>query len=62
MSKSKFKSGDLVENIHTHEVYMVTKIKDNEFIWIDGMEYGALSIFKRYFIKLSPKSVKFNLK
>ena len=68
----KFKSGNLVENIHTGEIEMV----DNEFddcisiIYSFGMVvligyptyYFSKYLPKRNYRPISPKKVKFNLK
>lgn len=65
MKATKFKSGDIVENIHTGELHMVTDIISGNIIQIDGVTwfptYSPLT-GKMNFKKLSYKDVKINLK
>jgi hypothetical protein len=61
MSKAKFKTGDLVENIHTGEVEM---LEDKSHVfngwWYCVNSFTTLEI--KHYCLISPKSVKFNLK
>jgi len=63
--KIKFKTGDLVENIHTEEIHLITDMLGKKLIQIDGLVWFltySMSTGKMTFKKLNPKSVKFNLK
>ena len=68
MSKAKFKTGDLVENIHTGEVEQIARI---EYTRTEGhpilyMNTSTclyyIGIRSEHYRLISPKSVKFNLK
>jgi len=61
MSKAKFKTGDLVQDIDTGEVEMLLRVFNDElatYLYPNGV--GLIDL--KYYRLISPKSVKFNLK
>jgi len=64
MNKAKFKTGDLVENIHTGEIHLITDMLGKKLIQIDGLAWFltySMATGEMSFKNVNPKSVKFNL-
>ena len=63
----KFKSGDLVENIHTSEIEMIDRIEysrlGNQILYmVDSIQIKGIGIMSYHYRPISPKKIKFKLK